>query len=406
MNPAIALTPARRFELIFLFGALTVFTPIAIDMYLPALPTIAGDFHVSISAIEHSLASYFAGVAFGQAVVGPLSDRFGRRQPLLIGLGLYVLGSAICALAPGPISLDAARFIQAMGGCAGSVLARACVRDIFPPGEASRIFAQMLLVLSVSPLFAPLFGGWLLLIASWRDLFWIQGGLAALTVIAVYFRLPESHPGSDRAIHPVAVVRDYAIIARDRRFLGYVMASTLSSAGLFVYLTGWSHVVIDIFHIPAQYFGFTFLINGVGLIVVSQATARLLRHRPAPHLLQWALAAQALVAAMALLFAWTGWGGIYGLLPWLFLYCSLIGAVSPMASGLALMGFGASAGMASALMGIIVSGGGSIASLGMGAATPATPVPMAALICLCGFGAFAANYFWSAPVLEPAVPNR
>ena len=159
MNPAFALTPARRFELIFLFGVLTVFSPLAIDMYLPALPTIARDFHVSISAIEHSLASYFLGVAVGQAVVGPLSDRFGRRVPLLAGLGLYVLGSAICALAPGPLSLDAARFIQAMGGCAGSVLARACVRDIFPPGEASRIFAQMLLVLSVSPLFAPLFGG-------------------------------------------------------------------------------------------------------------------------------------------------------------------------------------------------------------------------------------------------------
>src|SRR6185312_5256109 len=192
---------------------------------------------------EHSLASYFLGVAVGQAIVGPLSDRFGRKLPLLIGLGFYVLGSAVCALSPGPLSLDAARFVQATGGCAGSVLARACVRDIFPPGEAARIFAQMLLVLAVSPLFAPLFGGWLLLIADWRDLFWIQGGLAALTVATLYFRLPESHPGSDRAIHPVAVARDYAIIAKDRRFLGYVMASTLSSAGLFVYLTGWSHVV-------------------------------------------------------------------------------------------------------------------------------------------------------------------
>jgi DHA1 family bicyclomycin/chloramphenicol resistance-like MFS transporter len=245
-----------------------------------------------------------------------------------------------------------------------------------------------------------------LLIGSWRDLFWIQGALAALTIIAVYFRLPESHAGSDQAIHPVAVIRDYIAIGRDRRFLGYVMASTLSSAGLFVYLTGWSHVVIDIFQIPAQYFGFTFLMNGIGLIVVSQVTAHLLRHRPAPHLLQWALAGQAFFAAMALLFAWTGWGGIYGLLPWLFLYCSLVGAVSPTASGLALLGFGTSAGMASALMGIIVSAGGSIASLSMGTFTPATPVPMTALICLCGFAAIAANYFWSAPVLEPAAPNR
>lgn len=405
MIPTLSLTPARRFELIFLFGALTVFTPIAIDMYLPALPAIARDFSTSIAAIEHSLASYFLGVAVGQAVVGPLSDRFGRRWPLLIGLGLYALGSAGCALAPGALSLDGARFVQATGGCAGSVLARACVRDIFPPGEAARIFAQMLLVLSVSPLFAPLFGGWLLLVADWRDLFWIQGALAAVTALTVYVRLPESHPGSDRAIHPVAVTRDYLAIARDRRFLGYVLASTLSGGGLYVYLTGWSHVVIDIFNIPAEYFGFTFLLNGVGLILVSQTTARLLRHRPAPRLLFWALAAQAFFGAMALLFASTGWGGLFGLLPWLFLYCSMIGAVSPTASGLALMGFGSSAGMASALMGIIVYAGGTIASLGMGAFTPSTAVPMAALICLCGFCALAANHFWSAPVLEPSAPK-
>jgi DHA1 family bicyclomycin/chloramphenicol resistance-like MFS transporter len=406
VNPPITLTPARRFELIFLFGTLTVFTPIAIDMYLPALPAIAGEFHASIAVIEHSLASYFFGVAFGQAVVGPLSDRFGRKWPLLIGLGLYVLGSAACAMAPGPFSLDAARFVQATGGCAGSVLARACVRDIFPPGQAARVFAQMLLVLSVSPLFAPLFGGWLLLVAGWRDLFWIQGGLCALTMLLVCFRLPESHAGSQRAIHPIAVARDYAAIAGDRRFLGYVLASTLSGGGLYVYLTGWPHVVIDIFHVPPQYFGFTFLLNGVGLIVISQITAHLLHHRPAPHLLSWALAAQAFVGAMALLFSWTGWGGLFGLLPWVFLYCSLIGAVSPTASGLALMGFGSSAGMASALMGIIVYGGGTIASLAMGAFTPGTPVPMAALICLCGFCALAANHFWAAPVLEPPAPNR
>ncbi len=401
MNPP--LTRARRFELIFLFGALTAFTPIAIDMYLPALPSIAGEFQVSIAAIEHSLASYFLGVAVGQAVVGPLSDRFGRRLPLLIGLGLYVLGSAACALAPGPISLDAARFIQATGGCAGSVLARACVRDIFPPGDAARIFAQMLLVLSVSPLFAPLFGGWMLLVANWRDLFWIQGGLAALTTLIVFLRLPESHLGSQRAIHPLAVARDYVAIARDRRFLGYVVAATLSGAGLYVYLTGWAHVVIDIFHVPEQYFGFTFLLNGIGLILVSQTTAHLLHHRPAPKLLFWALCLQAFVGAMALLFGATGWGGLFGLLPWLFLYCSLIGAISPTASGLALMGFGSSAGMASALMGTIVFGGGTIASLVMGAFTPATSTPMVALICLCGVSALAANRFWPAHVLEPKI---
>src|SRR3954469_14388788 len=166
--PVAPITPARRFELIALFGLLTVFTPIAVDLYMPAFPAMAREFGTPISAVEHSLASYFLGIAIGQAIIGPLSDRFGRRMPLLLGMGLYAIGAAICALAPGPVSLDAARLVQALGGCAGTVLARACVRDLFPPGEAARVFAQMLLILSVSPLFAPLVGVWLLLVADWR----------------------------------------------------------------------------------------------------------------------------------------------------------------------------------------------------------------------------------------------
>ncbi len=130
--PAESFSRARQIELILLFGILTVFTPIGIDMYLPALPAIAAEFHSPIAAIEHSLAAFFLGLCLGQAAIGPLSDRFGRRQPIIIGLGLYVLGAAGCALATGPPSLDAARFIQAVGGCAGTVLARACVRDLFP----------------------------------------------------------------------------------------------------------------------------------------------------------------------------------------------------------------------------------------------------------------------------------
>src|SRR6185503_10967474 len=155
------ITGIRRIELITLFGLLTVFTPIGIDLYLPALPTIARDFGTPIAAVEHSLAAFFLGLCIGQVMVGPLSDRFGRRWPILGGLGLYILGATGCALAQDPITLDIARFVEAVGGSACTVLARACVRDLFPPEQAARIFAQMLLILSVSPLFAPFVGAWL-----------------------------------------------------------------------------------------------------------------------------------------------------------------------------------------------------------------------------------------------------
>lgn len=387
--PADSYTRARQLELIALFGLLTVFTPIGIDLYLPALPSIAREFGTPISAVEHSLAAFFLGLAVGQAVVGPISDRFGRRMPIIAGLGLYIAGSAGCALAEGPLSLDAARFIQAAGGCTGTVLARACVRDLFRPSEAGRIFAQMLLILSVSPLFAPFVGGWMLLITGWRSLFWLQGAAALLTLALVWLRLPESHPGSQRRLHPLHVLKDYWQIGRDRHFYGYILPSILTGAGLYVFLTGWPHVVIDVFHIAPEYFGFTFVMNGVGLVVFSQLTARWLKSRPGQPLLMAAMAANAAAGALGLVFAMTGWGGILGLIPWLFVYCSLMGSINPTAAGLTMNHFGQAAGMASALIGIFLYGGGTLASMAMGSFSAHTAIPMTALIAAFGITGYA-----------------
>jgi DHA1 family bicyclomycin/chloramphenicol resistance-like MFS transporter len=385
MTPSDSFTRARRFELIALFGILTVFTPIGIDLYLPALPTIAVDFHAPIAAIEHSLASFFLGLCLGQAMVGPVSDRFGRRWPILIGLILYILGAAACALARDPITLDIARFIEAVGGCAGTVLARACVRDLFPPHQAARIFAQMLLILSVSPLFAPFVGGWLLPLTGWRSLFWLQAAVALPTVAVVWKLLPESHPGSDRRLHPWHVVVDYWIIARDRSFFRFVIPAALTGAGLYVFLTGWPHVVIDLFHVAPQYFGFTFVLNGVGLVVFSQGAARWLKHHPGEPLFFACLLTNAVAGILALGFGFAGWGGLLGLLPWTFVYCSMIGSINATGSGLAMQHFGHAAGMASALIGILLYGGGTLASALMGAfPTPATSVPLTGLMALFG----------------------
>ena len=380
--PAESFTRARRFELILLFGILTVFTPIGIDMYLPALPTIAREFRSPIAAIEHSLAAFFLGLCLGQAAVGPLSDRFGRRMPIIIGLGLYVLGATACALATGPLTLDAARFVQAVGGCAGTVLARACVRDLFPPKDAARIFAQMLLILSVSPLFAPFLGGWLLPLVGWRGIFWVQGATAVLTLFLVVAQLPESHPGSDRRLHPLHVLKDYWVIATDKNFYRYIIPAVITGGGLYVFLTGWPHVVIGLFHIAPQYFGFTFVMNGVGLIAFSQGTAKWLKHRPGEPLLFAAIIGNALLGAGALLFGVTGWAGVWGLTPFMFLYCAMIGCINPTSAGLTMQHFGHAAGMTSALIGIVLYGTGTLASLAMGAfPNPVTPIPMTALIC-------------------------
>jgi DHA1 family bicyclomycin/chloramphenicol resistance-like MFS transporter len=375
----------RRFELIVLFGVLTVFTPIGIDLYLPALPTIARDFGTPIAAVEHSLAAFFLGLCLGQAMVGPLSDRYGRRWPILGGLALYVLGATACALARDPITLDIARFVEAVGGCAGTVLARACVRDLFPPEQAARIFAQMLLILSASPLFAPFVGGWLLPLTGWRSLFWLQGGAALLTWGVVWQMLPESHPGSDRRLHPLHVMADYWDILRDRRFFRFIIPSTLTGAGIYVFLTGWPHVVIDIFHVRPEYFGFTFVLNGIGLVVFSQGAAWWLKHHPGEPLFFGCLAANAVAGLLALSLAFLGWGGLLGLVSFIFVYCAMIGPINATAAGLAMRDFGHAAGMASALAGILLYGGGTLASMAMGSfATPTTPVPLTWLMAMFG----------------------
>src|SRR3569833_1539894 len=387
MNPPLRteITGLRRLELIAQFGVLTVFTPIGIDLYLPALPTIAAEIKTSIAAVEHSLASFFLGLCLGQAMVGPISDRFGRRWPILAGLGLYILGATGCALAQGPITLDIARFVEAVGGCAGTVLARACVRDIFPPQEAARIFAQMLLILSVSPLFAPFVGGFLLPLFGWRSLFWVQTAAAAATLILVYAQLPESHAGSDRRLHPLHVIKDYWEIGTSPHFYRYVIPAILSGAGLYVFLTGWPHIVIGIYHIAPQFFGFTFVLNGVGLIFSSQITARWLKTRPGEPLLYAGIAANAALGVLGFAFGWMGWGGIYGLVPFMFLYCAMMGSINPTATGLAMQHFGHVVGLTSALIGIILYGGGTIASLAMGAfPNPASAAPLTGLICLFG----------------------
>lgn len=383
--PSETFSRARRLELIAMCGILTVFIPIGIDLYLPALPTIAREYGTPISAIEHSMAAYFLGICIGQAMVGPLSDRFGRRWPIILGLMLYALGSTGCALAQGPLTLDAMRFVQALGGCAPTVLSRAVVRDLFPPKEAARIFAQMLLILSVSPLFAPFVGGFLLPLSGWRSLFWIQTAAATATAILVYAHLPESHAGSDRRLHPLHVIKDYWEIGTNPHFYRFIIPAILSGAGLYVFLTGWPHVVIGIYHIAPQFFGFTFVLNGVGLIFSSQITARWLKHRPGEPLLHAGIAANAALGLLGFAFGWTGWWGIYGLVPFMFLYCAMMGSINPTAAGLAMHHFGHAAGMTSALIGIFLYGGATFASMAMGAfPNPASAAPLTGLICLFG----------------------
>ena len=390
-----SLTGARRVELIAIFGALTAFAPLSTDMYLPALPSIAHDFHASIGAVERTLTAFFLGFALGQALFGPLADRFGRKAPLIGGLAVYV---AVCLLGAATFSvplLTGLRFVQAVSACAGAVIARACVRDLFEPAEVPRIFAVMMTVMGLAPLLAPLFGGYLLLLFGWRAIFLTQAVLGLIGLLAVVLRLPESHAGPRRNLHLGTIFIDYGRIVTDRRFIGYVLSAAISAGGLFAYITASPHVFIDLFHVPAQHFGWFFGANAVALIAGSYVSGRLLKTHRAEHVLLGVQLGQAGAGVLLMTCAVAGIGGMWGIAFGLMLYVGLNGAVMPTASGIAMRPFALNAGMASALLGTFQFGLAALSSSIVGLLPQPSPLPMAAVIAACGIGGLAFNLLLS-----------
>ncbi|HYW03775.1 MAG TPA: multidrug effflux MFS transporter [Gammaproteobacteria bacterium] len=378
------LTGARRIETIAILGALMAFAPLSNDMYLPALPAIARDFQSSIGAIEHTVAAGLLGLCLGQSVFGPLTDRFGRRAPLYGGLVLFAAASAACALCQGAGWLTGLRFVQAVGACACVVIARACVRDLFPPDEGARIFSYTMLVLGMAPLLAPLIGGYLLVSFGWQSIFVLQCAIGGLVLGAVYIRLPAAHGGSARAMHPLQILRDYRAILADRRFLAFSLAGGISNAGMFAYITGSPHVFIDLFHVPAQDFGWFFGANALGIVVFSQLNARLLRRRRTRRVLLTAQLFQSAFGVLLLAVSAGGFGGVWGIELGLFGYVALTGAVMPSAIGLALRSFGSSAGMAAALFGTLQFAAATIASVIVGVLPSGSALPMSAVVAGSG----------------------
>ncbi len=394
---AAPMTRTRRIELIVLLGVMTAFAPICIDMYLPAMPQIARDLKASTAEIEFTLATFFMGFAFGQAFYGPVTDRFGRKPPLYVGLIVFVLASFACALAQSAEQLIVFRLLQALGACAGVVVARACVRDLFPSEDAPRIFAAMILVLGVAPLLAPLAGGYVALWFGWPAIFWSIGGLGLLAILLVKFRLQESHGGSTRTLHPAQILRDYLHLLRDRRFSAFAFSAALSNAGMFAYITASPHVFITIYDVPYEYFGWIFGAIAAALIAASQIAAYLLRFYPAIRILFVAQICQGLSAIALLFFALTGLGGMWTILLGLICFVGFNGAINPTASGLAMAPFGRNAGMASALLGAVLFSGAAVVSFLIGSFAASSAIPMALVITVCALGGLFLTYIFAHP---------
>ena len=378
--------------LVLILGALTAFTPMSVDMYLPSFPSLERYFAAAPSDVQLTLSTFFLGLALGQAIYGPVSDRFGRRPPLIFGSIVYILASLGCALAPSIQGLIAFRFLQALGGCVGMVISRSIVRDLFDERGAARMFATLMAIMGVAPILAPLLGGQLLIYMNWQAMFWILTGFGCLILFAVLFGLKETLPeDSRRSLRPSSVVTTYWRIVTDPYFMGHSLSQSLTFAGMFAYITASPFVLISLYGVPAEHYGFVFGANAVGFIGAAQVNVRLLSRTTPGVILSIALAVAAAMGALVALAAITGFGGLAGLLAPLFLFMASLGFIGPNSTARALAPQGANAGAASAVLGTLQFAMGGLSGALVAALPKTSAIPMASMIGGCALLGLAAH---------------
>jgi len=372
-------------RLVLILGALTAFTSMSIDMYLPAFPKMSQDLGVPMGTVQLSISAFLFGSAAGQLFYGPLADRWGRRLPLMLGLSLYIVATMGCALVQTGTSLLIWRVAMAIGGGAGMVISRAIVRDLYDTAGAARIFSLLMLVMGAAPILAPMAGGQLLLVAGWRSIFGFLGLFGLLSFIAAVKYLPESLPEERRIKRSLAqLTANYGKILLNRQYLRYSVGLGCVAGVTFSYIAGAPSLFIDLHGITPQHFGVFFGANALGLIGASQINRQLLNYFSAQRILSMAFSGNVVAGIFLMLSVVTGYGGFPLQVVLLFVCLSLAGLIYPNVTALAMAPFDKMAGSASALLGTIQYALGAAAGAAVGLIQSGTGVTMTAVMASCG----------------------
>ncbi|SFC47688.1 MFS transporter, DHA1 family, bicyclomycin/chloramphenicol resistance protein [Parapedobacter composti] len=367
-----------------ILGLLAAIGPFSIDMYLPGFDAIAASLHTTVAHIQLSLTSFFIGIASGQIIYGPLLDRFGRKVPLIVGLGIYIAASVGCALTNTADNLILYRFIQALGSCGGMVASRAMVRDFFGPTESAKIFSLLMLIIGISPILAPTVGSFVMAHWDWHGIFIVLAVMATAILLTVIFILPESH-GSDPRISlmPKPIVQSYWQVFRNRQFFSYAFAGGLASSGLYAYLAGSPYIMMNLYGLNEKQYGIVFALIASALITASQLNRYLLNTRSSGYVAKIALIVQSSIGVVLAVLSLSGIINLYVMVALIFLFLGSQGFVFPNTSALALAPFSRLAGSASALMGSIQMGCGALSSALVSYLHNQTAVPMTAVMAGC-----------------------
>lgn len=374
----------QRLQLAVILGAIATIGPLSIDMYLPALPALSTHFSTSPAMVQLSLTFFLLGLASGQLVAGPLSDVYGRRVPLFIGMVIYAASSLLCAFSPSIGLLVFLRFIQGLAGSVGVVISRAAVRDMYSGSELTKFFSLLMIVNGLGPIFAPVLGGQLLRVTTWQGVFVVLFVFGLLFAAIILLRLPETLPKERRVKSGLrGTLRTFLILLGNAKFMGYALSQGLVTAAMFAYISGSSFVLQMIYGVSPQMYSLIFAVNGFGIIITGQIAGRLSARAGERKLLISGLLLCTFGGVLLLITLLAG-GGLLPILLCLFAVVSSVGLVSTTSFSLAMQDQGETAGSASALLGLLPLLLGSCAAPLVGLGGSDSAVPMALVIAAAG----------------------
>ncbi len=378
--------------LIFLLGAISALTPLAIDMYLPAMPSIADDLSVTSSAVQITLTTYTAGFAIGQIFFGPLADAYGRKPVLITGIALFAITSVLCALSQDIFQLTWLRAMQGFAGAAAAVIVQALVRDLFDRDDFSRTMSFITLVMTVAPLVAPLIGGYVAVFFGWKAIFYGLSALACLIIVAVIINIPETLNVENRQpLKLTATLRNYAKLIASPVSVGYIFCGAFSFAGMFTFLTAGPFVYIDYYGVSPEHFGYFFGLNVVCLIAFTTFNGRMVKKLGSHFMLKLALMIQ-LSAGFLLVVGQLLDFGLWGTVIPVMMFVGIISIIGSNTMACLLNGYPKMAGTASAIAGTLRFGTGTVVGAIIAIIPDTTPMPMALTMAICAV--ISASFYW------------
>jgi DHA1 family bicyclomycin/chloramphenicol resistance-like MFS transporter len=401
-NPGDLLTRRRKLLYILLLGALTALGPFTIDLYLPAFPALEASLGVTEAQVQLTLAGTTVGFALGQLVVGPFSDKFGRRLPLILATALHIAASAGAALSTDIATLGLFRVLMGVGAAGGGVVAMAMVRDLFSGYAMVRMFSRMALVNGLAPILAPVIGSQLLLVMPWPGIFVFLASYGTLVIIAALFLVRETLPPENRGQSGLTAGQRYKVLFTDRIFVGLLLVGGMNFAGLFTYLSASPFLFQDVFGFSPQQYGLLFGINSLGIVAGVQTSSRLIRRVPPQWILACSTAWMFLMSLLIVLFDQLGLG-LWGVMVPLWFYILGTGFTFPCVQVLALASHGDKAGTAASLLGAATFMMAGLISPVVGWLGIETATPMGAVQAACILLGIAALWLVVRPRTVPSI---